>query len=77
MTGFAVVTTTLSDAAAAAEVARALVSAGLAACVQIMPVRSVYRWRGALTIEGEHLLLCKIVERDFGHVEQAIRAMKP
>ena len=74
MTGFAVVSTTVADAAAAEAMARALVAARLAACVQILPVRSVYRWQGAVEAAGEHLLLCKIAERDFDRVARAIRA---
>ncbi len=74
MTGFAVVSTTVADATRAEEIARTLVADRLAACVQILPVRSVYRWHGAVEATGEHLLLCKIAEGDFAAVEQAIRA---
>ncbi len=53
--------------------ARALVEARLAACVQIMPVASVYRWDGRIEEAAEHLLLCKIATVDYAAVEAAIR----
>ena len=71
---FAIVTTTLGGADAARLMARALVEARLAACVQIMPIASVYRWEGAIEEAPEQLLLCKIMAADFPAVEAAIRA---
>ncbi len=53
--------------------ARALVEAKLAGCVQIVPIASVYRWGGAVAEAEEHLLLCKIAASDFGAAEAAIR----
>lgn len=53
--------------------ARALVEARLAACVQIMPVVSVYRWDNKVEEAAEHLLLCKIAASEFPAVEAAIR----
>lgn len=41
------IVTTLDDEAKAETLARALVEARLAACAQIFPVRSIYRWKGA------------------------------
>ena len=44
----------------ARSLARALVEAGLAACVNLVPgVRSIYRWEGELCEEGEVLLVIK------------------
>jgi periplasmic divalent cation tolerance protein len=40
-------------------IARALVNERLAACVNIMPVRSCYLWEGKLNLEGEELLIIK------------------
>ncbi len=74
MTGFALVSTTVGTAEKAQELARALVEVNLAACVQIMPVRSVYRWEGAIEAALEHLLVCKISTGAYAAVERAIRA---
>ena len=54
--------------------ARALVEARLAACVQIVPIESVYRWDGVVECACEWLLLCKIVAADFPLVTAAISA---
>ena len=74
MTGYAVISTTVATAADAKTLARALVEARLAACVQIMPIASVYRWEGAVEEAAEQLLLCKIAATDASEVEAAIRA---
>lgn len=51
---------TCPDAGTAERIAQALVSARLAACVNILPgVRSVYRWQGAIERADEVLLLAK------------------
>jgi periplasmic divalent cation tolerance protein len=44
-------------------IARFLVEERLAACVNIMPVRSCYLWEGKLNLEGEELLIIKTEER--------------
>ena len=66
-------TTTLGSSDAAKALARALVEARLAACVQIMPIDSIYRWDGEIENAPERLLTCKIVAADFPAVEAAIR----
>jgi periplasmic divalent cation tolerance protein len=41
-------------------VARELVEARVAACVQVLPaIHSVYRWQGDVQVDGESLLLIK------------------
>lgn len=72
--GCAIVSTTVGSEDDARALARMLVEARLAACVQVMAVASVYRWEGKLEEAGEHLLLCKIATTDFPCVEAAIRA---
>ena len=55
-----VVLTTTDSADEAERLARALVDARLAACVQIGgPVRSVFRWEGAVSVEPEWQLWLK------------------
>ena len=47
------------NAEEAATIARALVEGRLAACVQIMPIRSIYVWQGEVCDDQEQLLLAK------------------
>ena len=55
-----VVVTTIGSAADAERLAGVLVGARLAACVQLVgPVRSVFRWEGAVTVEQEWQLVAK------------------
>ncbi|MDF2975919.1 MAG: divalent-cation tolerance protein CutA [Actinomycetospora sp.] len=59
-TSIRVVLTTTDSADEAERLARALVDARLAACVQIGgPVRSVFRWEGAVSVEPEWQLWLK------------------
>jgi periplasmic divalent cation tolerance protein len=71
---FAVVTTTCGDRAEARAIATLLVEKRLAACVQMLPIESVYTWEGATQSAEEILLLCKIKHEDYSEVEAAIRA---
>jgi periplasmic divalent cation tolerance protein len=59
----------------ASAIARALVERRLAACVQMVPIESVYTWQGRVEEAAEILLLVKIKQADYPEVEQAIRAL--
>lgn len=48
-----IVTTTVDSAEAAESLARGIVEARLGACVQIVPIRSVYRWDGEVRVDAE------------------------
>lgn len=57
-------------------IARALVDERLAACVNVVgPVRSIYRWRGAVEDEREYLLLVKTRARLYPAVERRIKQL--
>ena len=67
MTGCYQVSTTLDDEAAAGR---------LAACVQIIgPIRSVYRWDGAVTQAAEWLCTAKTVEARLPALLSRIRTL--
>lgn len=66
--------TTTANEAEAQSLARALVEARLAGCVQIEPVRSVYRWRGEVCEEPEFRLLIKTRAALYRRAEAFIRA---
>nr|WP_321351302.1 divalent-cation tolerance protein CutA [uncultured Methanoregula sp.] len=55
------------------DLAKRLLEKELVACINILPVRSLYRWKGESCDEEEHLLIIK-TRRDLA--EQVIRALK-
>ena len=66
--------TTVPDASQGELLARAIVEAKLAACVQILPkMTSVYFWEGKIQTEPEHLLLIKTLEEKFDALSEFIR----
>ncbi|MBL8395738.1 MAG: divalent-cation tolerance protein CutA [Candidatus Accumulibacter sp.] len=72
------VLTTLPDRAAAELLARELVEARLAACVNIFaPCRSVYRWQGIVELADEVPILIKTSDARYPALEAAIRARHP
>jgi periplasmic divalent cation tolerance protein len=76
-TPFALVMTTCGGKANAELIATTLVEKRLAACVQMFPIASVYRWEGALQKAEEWMLLGKIRAADYADVEAAIAAVHP
>lgn len=54
-----VVLITAPDAAEAGRLAQLLVGERLAACVNLVPVQSVYRWEGEVQEDAEVLLIAK------------------
>jgi periplasmic divalent cation tolerance protein len=59
------------------EIARGLLMKHLAACVNILPVRSLYWWKGDCCDEEEHLLVIKTRKDMSGEVIRALKAMHP
>lgn len=57
--GFVIVTTAIDSEAEAKRLASLIIEAALAACVQYMPIHSVYRWKGRVESAGEYLLQAK------------------
>lgn len=75
MTGYLTVLTTTASEDEAERIVEALLADGVAACVQIMPIRSRYVWNGAVQREAEHLLLIKTRAELFEPVRARIRAL--
>ena len=69
-----VVLTTVGTKQFANDLARSVVDARLAACVQIQSVQSVYRWKEKVCVEPEYLLVMKTIGRKYAELEQHIRA---
>lgn len=72
-----VVQTSCPDGEVAERLATALVEARLVACAQAAPIRSVYRWNGAVHRESECLLILKTRADRYAAVEARIRALHP
>ena len=68
----AVLMTSCADREQAKALARALVERRLAACVQMLPIESVYEWGGKIEEATEILLICKIKRVDYAEAERAI-----
>jgi periplasmic divalent cation tolerance protein len=70
-----VVLVTAGSSDQAANIARSLVEERLAACVNVVPVRSIYRWEGKVADDGEWLLVVKTTRERFDAVEARIREL--
>jgi periplasmic divalent cation tolerance protein len=72
------VLTNLPNAESARSLAEHVVSARLAACVNILaPCHSVYRWQGKMERADEVPLLIKTTSGRYAELEAAIRARHP
>jgi periplasmic divalent cation tolerance protein len=72
------VLTNCPDEEVANAIALAVVEAGLAACVNILPrVQSIYRWQGAVESASEIPLLIKTAAASYAALEAAIREQHP
>jgi periplasmic divalent cation tolerance protein len=74
---YVVVSCATGSRESADEIATALVERRFAACVQIMPIASVYRWQGRVEREAEHVLQIKTTAQRVAEVEACIAALHP
>jgi periplasmic divalent cation tolerance protein len=76
MTDAVVIFVTAGSEAEAETIAKALVEAQLAACVNILsPMRSIYRWQGQVADDREWLLVIKTRVERFAAVETTVKAL--
>jgi periplasmic divalent cation tolerance protein len=69
---------TCPDAETATRIARVLVEERLAACVQTLTgVTSTYRWRGALHVDSEVLLLIKTTRERLDALKARLPGLHP
>ena len=72
------VLTNCPDEGTAAAIRRELVDSGLAACVnQLAPVKSTYRWQGAIEEAAEVPLLIKTTRACYPALEARLRKLHP
>jgi len=73
-----VVLITTPTSEAAAEIARALVQEGLAACGNVVPaIRSIYRWAGEIHDDAEALLVLKTERRLVSAMKERLPVLHP
>ena len=73
---FVVVLVTAGSADEAAAIGRTIVEERLAACANVVgPIRSIYRWQGAVEDAAEHLLLLKARTADVAALEARVRVL--
>lgn len=71
--GHALVMTTVAAEADAEDLAAKILSRRLGACIQLLRVRSFYKWKGETCRDGEWLLLIKTRAALYGELEEFIR----
>lgn len=76
-TEYVVAMTTVDTEEAADRLATVAVEARHAACAQVLPIRSVYRWEGRVEQGEERLLLFKTTAAAVGELEAALAAHHP
>ena len=74
MTGFCVVLTTTDSEEHAERIVDAVLEARLAACLQLMPIKSCYVWEGRIARDNEVLMLIKAKSTDYDALAACIRA---
>lgn len=71
--GYGIVMVTASSRDEAEAIAHRLIEAKLAACVSLMPIRSIYSWQGQVHNEEEWQLFVKTDLAQFETIEATIR----
>ena len=75
MTDKKIVLTTTATREDAGKIARSLVERRLAACVNVVAIESVYRWKDAVESAEEWLLVIKTTAAAFDQVHAAIQEL--
>jgi periplasmic divalent cation tolerance protein len=76
MSAISIVMVTVGDGEEALSIARTLVEEKLAACVNMVPrIRSIYRWKGEICDEEEHLLIMKTRSELYPVLQNRIRQL--
>lgn len=69
-----IIITTFADDDNGRQIIDALLEQRLAACVQVMPMQSCYRWQGRVCRDAEKLVLIKTIRALHAKVEEVILA---
>jgi len=71
-TDYAVVLTSCANEKDAKPIINSLLSKNLAACIQILPIKSYYLWKGDIANDSEVLLLIKCNKSKFEKIKNEI-----
>ncbi len=77
MREFVIVITTVDDENIAENLANKVIEKKLAACVQIIPIKSVYRWKGNVERAKEYLCIIKTRKDLYDLLEKEIKESHP
>jgi periplasmic divalent cation tolerance protein len=73
MTDYSITTSTFPDKESAKSAAKLLVEKKLAACVQLLPIESIYSWQGEIHDENEVMLIIKSKTVLFNEIADTIK----
>ena len=68
---------TFPDEKTATRVCETLIREKLAACANIFPIRSIYRWKNKIEKAREHVALVKTSEKNYKKLEARVRGSHP
>jgi periplasmic divalent cation tolerance protein len=74
---YGIVLTTVAQASDAQRLAHLLLEQHLAACVQVEPIHSYYRWQGQIHSDAEVRLVIKCRTEDYEAIEHYLQAQHP
>ncbi|MHA1397446.1 MAG: divalent-cation tolerance protein CutA [Candidatus Heimdallarchaeaceae archaeon] len=69
------VQTAINSLEEANRLADSLIESRLTACVQIVPITSIYRWKGQIEKTEEYLLLIKSTNKKKDEIEKTIKSL--
>jgi periplasmic divalent cation tolerance protein len=70
---YSIIITTTPNKELAKKIAKLLVERHLAACVQMLPIESIYQWQGKICEENEIMLIIKSKNGLFEEIKTAIK----
>jgi periplasmic divalent cation tolerance protein len=72
---YGLVLVTASSQSEGEAIAQALLQFKMAACISLMPIRSLYNWNGEIRNEAEWQLMIKTDLRNFSQLEAKVREL--
>ena len=70
-----IVYVTCKDENEAKLIGETLVNKKLAACANFFPIKSIFRWKGEIAGEKEHVLIAKTIEKNYPNIKKEIQKL--